>query len=76
MYNAYSLCVCSDLSVSQWRVQVELLADAAQTTDVGITLSIPELDSEQNFQTQFLQGKTKNRFMLHINTVLDTVCSN
>ncbi|XP_041809505.1 beta-mannosidase-like [Chelmon rostratus] len=57
-----------DFNVSQWRVQVEILVDAVQTTNGQITLSIPELDSEQTFQTQFLPGKTKNSFTLHICT--------
>ncbi|KAF1374461.1 hypothetical protein PFLUV_G00229340 [Perca fluviatilis] len=57
-----------NFSLSQWRVQVELLIDAVQTTNGQIMLSIPELDSEQMFQTQFLPGKTKNSFTLHINT--------
>ncbi|XP_068574186.1 beta-mannosidase [Cebidichthys violaceus] len=57
-----------NLSLSQWRVQVELLVDAAQTTNGQIVLSIPELDSEQILQTQFLPGKTKNSFTLNINT--------
>uniref|UniRef100_A0A4W6DMM4 beta-mannosidase n=1 Tax=Lates calcarifer TaxID=8187 RepID=A0A4W6DMM4_LATCA len=59
-------------SLSEWRVQVEILVDAVQTTNGQITLSIPELDSEQTFHTQFLFGKNKNTFVLHINMVLDT----
>nr|XP_046269073.1 beta-mannosidase isoform X2 [Scatophagus argus] len=57
-----------NFSTSQWRVQVELLLDVVQTTNGQITLSIPELDSEQTFQAQFLPGKAKNSFTLHINT--------
>ncbi|XP_032366946.1 beta-mannosidase [Etheostoma spectabile] len=57
-----------NFSLSQWRVQVELLVDAVQTINGQIMLSIPELDSEQMFRTQFLPGKTKNSFTLHINT--------
>ncbi|XP_049452051.1 beta-mannosidase [Epinephelus fuscoguttatus] len=57
-----------DSSLSQWRVQVELLVDAVQTTNGQITLSIPELDSEQSFYTLFLPGLTKNSFTLHLNT--------
>ncbi|XP_054470134.1 beta-mannosidase [Anoplopoma fimbria] len=56
-----------NLSLPQWRVQVELLVDAVQTTKGQIVLSLPELDSEQIFQTQFLPGKTKNSFTLNIN---------
>ncbi|XP_019953631.2 beta-mannosidase isoform X1 [Paralichthys olivaceus] len=55
-------------SLSQWSVQVELLVDAVQTTNGQVSLSIPELDSEKSFQTQFVSGKTKNSFILHINT--------
>ncbi|XP_051803803.1 beta-mannosidase [Acanthochromis polyacanthus] len=55
-------------SDSQWMLQVELHVDAVQTTDGKLTISIPELDSEQTFQTQFLQGNTKNSFTLNINT--------
>lgn len=62
--------VCLDLSLSQWRVQVELLVDAVQTTNGQIALSLPELDSERILQTQFLTGKTRNTFTLNINTVL------
>uniref|UniRef100_A0A3Q0RMG4 Beta-mannosidase n=1 Tax=Amphilophus citrinellus TaxID=61819 RepID=A0A3Q0RMG4_AMPCI len=54
---------------SQWRMQVELHIDAVQTAHGQITLSIPELDSEQTFQMQFLPGKTKSNFTLFINTV-------
>ncbi|XP_039993181.1 beta-mannosidase [Xiphias gladius] len=56
-----------NFSLSQWRVQVELLVDAVQATNCQVTVSIPDLDSEQTFQTQFLSGKTKNTFTLHIN---------
>uniref|UniRef100_A0A3Q2VWE9 Beta-mannosidase n=1 Tax=Haplochromis burtoni TaxID=8153 RepID=A0A3Q2VWE9_HAPBU len=54
---------------SQWRVQVELLIDAVQTARGQLTLSIPELDSEQTFQTHFNPGKTKSNFTILINTV-------
>lgn len=55
-------------SLSQWSVQVELLVEAVQATNGRVTLSIPELDSEQTFQARFLPGTTKNSFTLHINT--------
>ncbi|XP_067335844.1 beta-mannosidase isoform X1 [Channa argus] len=55
-------------SLSRWRVQVDLVVDAVQTTNCQITLSIPELDSEQSFQTQFFPGRSKNTFVLQINT--------
>ncbi|KAL6106020.1 manba [Pungitius sinensis] len=55
-------------NLSQWRVQVELLVDAVQTTSGRIALSLPELDSEQVLQTQFLPGKTRNVFTLNVNT--------
>ncbi|XP_068195746.1 beta-mannosidase isoform X2 [Antennarius striatus] len=58
-------------SVSQWRVQVELLVDAVRETKGQLTLSVPDLDSEQTFQTQFLPGQNKNSFTLHINTSRD-----
>lgn len=74
--NLHNLFVYLDSSLSEWRVQVEILVDAVQTTNGQITLSIPELDSEQTFHTQFLFGKNKNTFVLHINMVLDTVQSN
>ncbi|KAG7234597.1 hypothetical protein INR49_002226 [Caranx melampygus] len=56
------------LQLIQWTVQVKLLVDAVQTTNGQVTLSVPELHSEQSVQTQFLSGKTKNTFILHINT--------
>uniref|UniRef100_A0A3B5BMD1 Beta-mannosidase n=1 Tax=Stegastes partitus TaxID=144197 RepID=A0A3B5BMD1_9TELE len=59
-----------DSSVSQWKLQVELHVDAVQTTNGRVTLSIPELGTEQTSQMQFLQGKTKNSFVLNINTFL------
>lgn len=55
-------------SLSQWRLQVELLVDAVQTTNCQITLSISELNSEQSFNTQFLPERTKNSFTLYIST--------
>ncbi|XP_061599990.1 beta-mannosidase [Cololabis saira] len=55
-------------SCSQWRLQVELLVHAVQTADVHVSLSVPELESEQTSQIQFLQGKTRMKFTLHINT--------
>uniref|UniRef100_A0A3B4XJL7 Beta-mannosidase n=1 Tax=Seriola lalandi dorsalis TaxID=1841481 RepID=A0A3B4XJL7_SERLL len=57
-----------DVLLSQWRVQVELLVDAVQTTNGRISLSVPELHSEQSVHTHFLSGRTKNTFVLHINT--------
>ncbi|XP_008311995.1 beta-mannosidase [Cynoglossus semilaevis] len=53
-------------SLSQWSVQVELFVDAVQLTNCQITVSVPELDSEQTFHTQFVPGKTKNVFVLNI----------
>lgn len=52
-------------------MQVELLIDAVQTARGQLTLSIPELDSEQTFQTHFNPGKTKSNFTILINTVLE-----
>ncbi|XP_069017064.1 beta-mannosidase [Embiotoca jacksoni] len=57
-----------NLSSSQWTVRVELLVDAVQTTDGRVTLSVPELDSEQTFLTRFQPGKNKNSFTLLIST--------
>lgn len=65
-----------DYSASQWRLQVELFADAVQETNVQVTLSLPELDSELTLKTQFLPGKTRHSFVLNINKVHDTVRSN
>lgn len=48
---------------------MDLIVDAAQDTDGLIVLSVPELDSEQSFQTRFLQGKSKNSLTLNINEV-------
>ncbi|XP_033967913.1 beta-mannosidase [Pseudochaenichthys georgianus] len=56
------------VSSSQWRVHVELRVDALQTTNGTISLSVPELESEQIFQMQFLRGRTKKSFDLHVNT--------
>nr|XP_020515476.1 beta-mannosidase [Labrus bergylta] len=57
--------------LSSWRIQLELHVDSVQTTNGRITLSIPELDSEETFDAQFGPGKTKNGFTLHINTSAD-----
>ncbi|XP_029683951.1 beta-mannosidase [Takifugu rubripes] len=56
-----------DVRTSRWRVQVDVIVDAAQDTNMLIVLSVPELDSEQSFQTRFLQGKSKNSLTLNIN---------
>ncbi|KAF7666144.1 hypothetical protein LDENG_00116800 [Lucifuga dentata] len=55
-------------SLSQWSVRVELLVEAVQATKGHVTIFIPELLSEQDFQAEFLPGKTKNTFTVHINT--------
>lgn len=55
-------------SASRWSVQVELMVDAAQTTRGLVSVSIPQLFSDQSYQTRFLQGRTKTTFILHINT--------
>ncbi|KAM3594016.1 uncharacterized protein V6R79_000676 [Siganus canaliculatus] len=62
-----SLLPLYDSSRSQWRVQLELHVDVVQSTHVQITLSIPELDSEETFQTPFLSGRSSSSFTLHIN---------
>ncbi|KAM4625009.1 beta-mannosidase [Polymixia lowei] len=55
-------------TLSQWSLQVELLVEAVEATNGQVTLSIPELTSEQIFQVSFLPGKTKNTCTLHVNT--------
>ncbi|CAJ1074597.1 beta-mannosidase [Xyrichtys novacula] len=58
-------------SLSQWMLQVELLVDAVQTTDGNITLSIPELNSEETFTVRFPTGRSGISFTLNINTSSD-----
>lgn len=70
-FNVYFL--CPDVRTSQWGVQVDVIVDAAQDTNMLIVLSVPELDSEQSFQTRFLQGKSKNSLTLNINKVTSPV---
>uniref|UniRef100_H3C1U4 Beta-mannosidase n=1 Tax=Tetraodon nigroviridis TaxID=99883 RepID=H3C1U4_TETNG len=55
-----------DANSSQWGVQVDLILDARQATPALIVLSVPELHSQQSFQTRFLPGKTKTTFTLNI----------
>lgn len=57
------------MSVPQWRVEVELLVDAVHATNGQVTLAVPELLSEETHEAQCLQGRNKNTFILHINTV-------
>lgn len=52
---------------------MDLIVDAAQDTNVLLVLSVPELDSEQSFQTRFLQGKSKSSLTLNINQVTSPV---
>lgn len=66
----FVLCLCPDANTSQWRVQVDLTVDASQATNMLIVLSVPELDSQQMFQTRFLPGKTKTNLTLNIRTVI------
>ncbi|XP_037551218.1 beta-mannosidase [Nematolebias whitei] len=54
-------------SSSQWRLQVELLVDAVPSTSSQVELSLSELDSERTVHTQFLQGRLKYSFTVHIN---------
>ncbi|XP_055018225.1 beta-mannosidase-like [Boleophthalmus pectinirostris] len=55
-------------SVSQWIVEVELIVDAVYTVDnVEVTLSIPELQSVETHKIQFVTGRSKVKFTLHIN---------
>ena len=64
------LFLCSDANTSQWSVQVDLTVDANRAANMQIVLSVPELDSQQTFQTRFLPGKTKNSFSLNIKMVI------
>lgn len=64
------LSLCPDANTSQWSVQVDLTVDASQATVMLIVVSVPELDSQQSFQTRILPGKTKNTLTLNINMVL------
>lgn len=57
-----------NVSVPQWRVEVELLVDAVHATNGQVTLAVPELLSEETHEAQCLQGRNKNTFILHINT--------
>ncbi|XP_034051473.1 beta-mannosidase [Thalassophryne amazonica] len=57
-----------NVGLAQWRVQVELFVDAVQTISLDVSLSIPDLGSEQTLKAQFLPGKSKNIFILHVNT--------
>ncbi|KAM9708937.1 beta-mannosidase [Menidia menidia] len=53
-------------SCSQWRLQVELIVEAAQTTHGQVRPSVPDLASEQTFEAQFLPGRRKYNFTLYI----------
>lgn len=64
------LSLCPDANTSQWRVQADLTVDANQAANILIVLSVPELDSQQTFQTRFLPGKTKNSLTLNIKMVI------
>lgn len=64
--------ICPDVSVSQWRVQIELHVQAVQAMQGQVSLSLPELLSQRTLQAQFVPGTTKNTFVLHVNTVLVT----
>ncbi|XP_072313813.1 beta-mannosidase [Eucyclogobius newberryi] len=56
-------------STSQWTVEVELVVDAVHTVDnVEVTLSISELISVESQTLQFAMGRSKVKFVLHINT--------
>uniref|UniRef100_A0A1A8CE61 Beta-mannosidase n=1 Tax=Nothobranchius kadleci TaxID=1051664 RepID=A0A1A8CE61_NOTKA len=54
-------------SSGQWRLQVELIIDADQTTSGRVELSLPELGSQETIQTRFTKGRTKYNFTLLIN---------
>lgn len=56
-------------SASQWMVEVELVVDTVYTMDnVKVTLFIQDLASVESYQVQFVQGRSKNKFILHLNT--------
>ncbi|KAK7904552.1 hypothetical protein WMY93_017159 [Mugilogobius chulae] len=56
-------------NASQWMVEVELVVDAVYTlNDVDLTLSISELMSVESHKVQFVTGRSKVKFTLHINT--------
>lgn len=65
--------LCPGVNTSQWTVQVDLVADATGDTDLLVVVSVPDLDSEQTFQTRFLRGKTKKSLTLSINAVISNV---
>lgn len=56
-------------SAAQWMVEVELVVDTVYTIDnVKLTLYIEDLLSVKSYQVQFVQGRSKNQFILHLNT--------
>ncbi|TKS87262.1 Beta-mannosidase [Collichthys lucidus] len=55
-------------SLSQWTVQVQLVVDVVLKTRGQITLSIPELHTENTFSTQLVPGETRLSFSVHVNT--------
>lgn len=55
-------------TLSQWEVEVELVADAVRPLSGGVTVSLPELGVRQAFLAGILPGHTKNTFILHVNT--------
>ena len=59
-----------DQTSSGWSLQVELQVEVvAEVTRGQLTLSLPGLDTQQTFPVQFLPGRTRNTYTLHVNTV-------
>lgn len=56
-------------SGSQWMVEAELVVDTVYTMDnVRVTLAMKDLLSVKSYYVQFVQGKSKHKFILFINT--------
>lgn len=56
-------------SASQWMVDAELVLDTVYTMDnVKVTLSINDLPSVDSYQVQLVQGRSKYKFTLQLNT--------
>ncbi|KAG7458795.1 hypothetical protein MATL_G00224440 [Megalops atlanticus] len=56
-----------DAGLSQWSVEVELFFDAVEAAVGSVTLSLPELATQQAFQASLPPGQSRNPFVLHVN---------
>lgn len=56
-----------DPTLSQWTVVVGLLVDAVEVTKAQVSVSVPELATEQASQLVFHPGQTQNTFTLYLN---------